>query len=249
MIKIGCVARYFNPFGNEVKFAKENRFELLQVWYDKEGFQHKAYDEQTRIIREFNFPTIIHAVLDINDIDEHVPRLVQILKTLGHSEIIIHPVCKSERITEGTIYKLAHKVKGALNILGDEGITLYLEDNSKLDPVFTSAQEIEIMLEKNPGLEFLLDVAHIDSYDHLKDMLRIRMPKILHIADRHLEVVHEHLPLGQGNIDFKYIFQDILKGFNGKIIFEVTQSDEDIISSKRILESFINNEKESVKYA
>lgn len=246
MIKIGCVARYFKTFESEIEFAKENGFEFLQVWYDKEGFQHKDYDEQTNIIKESGYPTIIHAVLDINEIDEHVPKLTKILKTLGHKELIIHPVCKSERITEGTIYKLAHKVKAALDILSNERITLYLENNSKLDPVFTTSQEIEIMFEKNPELKFLLDVAHIDSYEHLKAMIDIKIPKVLHIADRHLEVIHEHLPLGQGNIDYKYIFQDILKGFDGKIIFEVTQSNEDIINSKRILESFINSGKGSV---
>jgi len=239
MIEIGYPARYFNPYCGEVNFARENGFRLLQVWYDKDGFQHKDYDEQTQIIKENDFPTIIHAVLDMNEIDEHVPRLVKILKTLEHKEIIIHPVCRSEEITEGSIYKLAHKVKSALDIFNNAGITLYLENNSKLDPIFTTAKEIEIMFEKNPELEFLLDIAHIDDYEHLKEMVSIRKPKILHIADRHLEIIHEHLPIGQGNIDYELIFKNILQGYNGRIILEVIQSDEDIINSKKIIERLI----------
>ena len=238
MIEIGCLARYFNTYEKEVKFAKDNGFSFLQIWYDKNGMQQKAIEEQTQIMKQYNYPAIIHAVLDVNEIEEHVLRLVKALKALEHKELIIHPVCRSERISEGTIYKLAHKVKIALEILNNEDITLYLENNSKLDPIFTTAKEIEIMFEKNPTLEFLLDVAHIDSYEHLKEMISIRQPKILHIADRHLEVVHEHLPLGQGNIDYDYIFRNILHDYHGKVILEVTQSDEDIINSRQLIQRY-----------
>lgn len=239
VIEIGCLARYFNSFGHEVKFAKENGFKFLQIWYDKDGLLLKDVEEQTHIIKHFNYSAIIHAVLDINEIIEHVPILLKVLKQLDHRELIIHPICKSEQITDGTIYKLAVNVKAALDVFTNEGIKLYLENNSKLDPIFTTTQEIEIMFERNPDLEFLLDVAHIDNYNHLKEMISIRKPKILHIADRHLEAVHEHLPLGQGNIDYEYIFRNILQGYEGKVILEITQSDEDIIYSKNLIEKYI----------
>jgi sugar phosphate isomerase/epimerase len=242
VIEIGCLARYFNPYEREVQFAKENDFRFLQIWYDKNGLLLKDVEEQTNILKQFSYTAIIHAVLDLNEIGEHVPRLVKVLKTLNHSELIIHPVCKSERITDNTIYKLADKVKVAFDILANKGISLYLENNSKLDPIFTTTQEIEIMFEINPDLEFLLDVAHIDNYKHLKEMISIRKPKILHIADRHLEVIHEHLPLGQGNIDYEFIFKNILQNYEGKVILEVAQSDEDIIYSKKLIENYAMNE-------
>lgn len=64
------------------------------------------------------------------------------------------------------------------------------------------------------------------------------MPKILHVADRHFEVIHEHLPIGQGNIDYKYIFTNILNEFDGKIILEIIQSSKDIIASKAKIEEY-----------
>ena len=94
------------------------------------------------------------------------------------------------------------------------------------------------MFSINPNLQFLIDVAHIDNYEHLKSMLKIRMPKILHIADRHLEQIHEHLPIGQGNIDYKYIFTNILNGFDGKIVLEIIQSSNDMINSKAKIEEY-----------
>ncbi len=237
-MQIGCLARYFNPYGEEVEFAKNNHFQFMQIWYDRNGIALKKDLNPIEIIRKYDFPTIIHAVLDLNEIEEHIPRLIEIIKYLGHRELIIHPICKSEEIKPRTIYKLSEKVRFALEKLEKENITLYLENNSRLDPIFNESMEIEIMFQENPHLQFLLDIAHINNYEHLRSMIKIEMPKILHIADRHLEVIHEHLPLGQGNIDYKYIFTNILNGFDGKIVLEIIQSSNDMLNSKAIIEEY-----------
>ena len=237
-MQIGCLARYFNPYREEVEFAQNNNFKFMQIWYDRNGIALKKDLNPIEIIKKYDFPTIIHAVLDINEFEEHVPKLLEIMKYLGHQELIIHPICESEEITSQTIYKLSDKVRFALEELAKENITLYLENNSRLDPIFNQPNELEIMFKQNPSLEFLLDIAHIDNYEHLKSMIKIKMPKVLHIADRHLEVIHEHLPIGQGNIDYKHIFADILKEFHGKIVLEIIQSSNDIISSKAKIEEY-----------
>ena len=237
-MQIGCLARYFNPYEEEVIFAKNNNFQFMQIWYDRNGIALKRDLNPIETIKKFNFPTIIHAVLDINEFEEHVPKLIEILKYLGHNELIIHPICKSEEINPKTIYKLSEKVSFALKELEKENITLYLENNSRLDPIFNELNEIEIMFSANTNLQFLLDVAHIDNYEHLKSMIKIKMPKILHIADRHLEQIHEHLPIGQGNIDYEYIFTDILNEFDGKIVLEIVQSSEDMLNSRAKIEEY-----------
>lgn len=125
-------------------------------------------------------------------------------------------------------------------MLQKEGIALYLENNSKLDPIFTTSREIEIMFKENKELEFVLDIAHMDDYKHLQEMVAIKYPKMLHITDRPLEDIHNHVPIGQGNIDFRYIFDNIMPGYSNKVIIEVFQSDEGIIETrdyiKRILD-------------
>ncbi|QAA33600.1 sugar phosphate isomerase/epimerase family protein [Clostridium manihotivorum] len=240
MVEIGCLARFNNPYEEEVEFALKNNFKIMQVWYDKDGIRNYEQEEnRLNKIISYGFPTIIHAVLDINEMEEHAVKLIGILNKLKHKELIIHPVCHSENIEEATIYKLSDVIGRVLGLLKPNGITLYLENNSKIDPIFSTSKEIEIMFANNPDLEFLLDIAHIYSYEHLKEMVSIKMPKILHITDKYFNIIHEHLPLGQGEIDFKYIFDEILYNYDGKIILEITKEDEDIIRSKEIVEELL----------
>ena len=70
-------------------------------------------------------------------------------------------------------------------------------------------------------------------------MVSIKVPQILHITDKHFDIIHEHLPIGHGEINFKYIFDEILFDFNGKIILEVTNDNVDIVKSKEIIESLV----------
>jgi sugar phosphate isomerase/epimerase len=239
MIQIGCLARFFNKYEEEVAFAKCHGFDLMQIWYDRNGIAlNKDSSPKENAIKEFDFPTIIHAVLDINEFEEHIPKIIDMLVFLKHKELIIHPICESEEITADTIYKLCGKVSFALERLSEKGITLYLENNSRLDPIFNTPKEIAIILNNNPNLEFLLDVAHIESYEHLNEIVAVRMPKALHIADKHFAVIHEHLPIGEGDLDYEFIFNNVLREFEGKIILEVIQSESAIIASRdKILEA------------
>lgn len=240
MVKIGCCARFNNLYEKEVDFAKKNNFKLMQVWYDNDGIRnHESEENRLEKIIRYGFPTIIHALLDINEIEQHTLNLVKILNRLNHNELIIHPICHSEAIGENTIYKLSNIIKRTLELLNDNGITLYIENNSALDPIFSTSKEIEIVFTNNPNLEFLLDIAHIYDYEQLKEMVSIKKPKILHIADKRFNIIHEHLPIGYGEINFKYIFDQILCNYDGKIILEVVKEDSDIIKSKDIIESLL----------
>lgn len=240
MVQMGCLARFFNRYKDEVKFAKGNDFSFMQLWYDNKGLcLHHQDKDFIDTINKYGFPTIVHAVLNINEFGEHIPKLLEILNKLGHKELIIHPICENEIINEQTIDRLDESVKYALSLLVPKGITIFLENNSKLDPIFTDTYEIEKIFSHNKELEFVLDIAHIDNVHHLQEMINIKRPKILHLADRHFNIVHEHLPLGEGEIDFKYIFSNVLTDYEGKIILEITNSDLDIINSKSSIEDLI----------
>ena len=43
------------------------------------------------------------------------------------------------------------------------------------------------------------------------------------------------MPIGKGIIDFNIVFNDILKDFDGLIIMEIKNTDENILDSKRKL--------------
>lgn len=66
-MEIGCLARFFNRYIDEVEFAKSNRFKLMQLWYDNRGLcLHEEDVNAVDVINNSDFPTIIHAVLNIN---------------------------------------------------------------------------------------------------------------------------------------------------------------------------------------
>ena len=240
MIEYGCLAHFKYPYTERVAFAKENGFSFLQVWYDRNGISLFEKDrDPVEVIRSADFPSIIHAVLDIDEYRNHIPLLVEIMKRLNHKEIIIHPVCESEPITGKTIIRLIDEIRYAHDSFRESGITLHVENNSRLDPILNSSEDVKMLFDSLPNAEFLLDLAHIDDYDHLRRLVEVKYPKIIHVADRHLEKIHEHLPIGEGDIDFEMIFRDILPDFAGRIILEITQDNAKLVDSrKRITEYF-----------
>jgi len=234
MIEYGFGAKILkHGFSDRVIFAKENGFDFIQLWYAEEGLEIFPDDPPFPLPFKLNpFPTIIHAVLKPDQISVKIAELAPILKELGHHELIVHPVLKGEPRTKETLELLSREIKLALKYLSPHSITMFLENNSPVNPLFHTPEEIKDILTRNPDLGFLMDVAHIKDLETLEKIVEIRMPQILHIADRNLDVLHEHLPLGEGKIDFKRIFSGPLLRFSGKIVLEITQSDAALKNSK-----------------
>lgn len=237
MIQYGCLSRYFNLYKNETIFAKENKFSFLQLWYDNSGLVlHKDDMPFLETIKKNSFPSIIHALLDINDFESCIPNLVKTIMDLNHKEVIIHPICERKKISEPN-EKLNKLIKEYVKFF--KGIKIYLENNAKIDSFFNKEEEIKYIFDENPDIEFLLDIAHTDSYEQLNNLIKIKYPKILHVSDKRSGIDHEHLPIGKGDINFEIIFNRLFKKFEGKIIFEIQKEDKDIINSRRKIESII----------
>jgi len=239
MIKYGCLAHFDHYYLDDIEFAKQNGFSFLQVWYDNKGIILRKEINPIESLKSNNFPFIIHAVLDICEFEEQISKLNQILGYLNQKELIIHPVCKNEKIDTNTNTKLSKLIKKTINEFKYDGINVYLENNSKLDPIFSSFEDIQEVIIDNPELELLFDIAHMESYEQIVKVNGLRNPKILHIADRNLSTIHEHLEIGKGNIDFVKIFNEILTGNEYRIILEIVESDTVIIKSKNIINEII----------
>lgn len=240
MIQFGRSIRWFNEYEAEIQFSKENGFDFHQIWYSKGSIiLDKVPEPKEETIKNCGFPAIFHALFDINDFEKYLPKLIDILKYLSHKEVIIHPICRSEEINSQTISKLCEKVSYASKELRGNGIKLILENNSKLDPIHYKVDEIHLMFARNPDVELLLDIAHIDGYNHLKEIVNIKNPKFLHIADKHFNTIHEHLPIGKGEIDYKIVFNEILTDFDGKIILEIVDEDSEVVNSKVAIERIV----------
>lgn len=246
MIKYGRSIRWFNNYEDEVEFSKVNGFDFMQIWFVKgELVLDKVLYPKENYVLNSGFPVMIHSVYDIDDFDKYNDELIRILKYFNHSEVIIHPVCESIIINSDTIFKLADNIYRTNKLLQANKIKLYIENNSIMDKINYTSDDIKKVFDKNPDIELLLDIAHIDDYDHLQNIIEVKFPKCLHVADKHFSVEHEHLPLGQGELDFELIFKKYLHGFNGKIIFEVVDTDEEIIKTKNIIQKLLNAKAET----
>jgi sugar phosphate isomerase/epimerase len=240
MVEWGRSVRWFNDYQNEIEFSESNRFDFMQIWYMKgDLILDKVSSPKEQYVLNSNFPVIIHAVYDIDDYDKYNSKLIQILNYLKHKEVIIHPVCENTQVNPNTIYLLADNIYKTNQLLRGNDIRLYIENNSVIDKINYTPNDLKVVFDRNPDVELLLDIAHIDGYEHLQKIIDVKFPKCLHIADKHLNVDHEHLPIGEGELDFDLIFKSYLKGYDGKIIFEVVDTDEKIIKSKNIIETIL----------
>lgn len=242
MIEYGRSIRWFNNYSDEIEFSKLNKFDFMQIWFMKgDLILDKVLEPKELYVLDSKYPVIIHAVYDIDDFDKYNGELIRILKFLNHKEVIIHPICEVEPINSETIYKLADKIYITNQLLKLNNIKLYIENNSVIDKINYTAEDLKIIFDRNPDVELLLDIAHIDDYNHFQEISEVKFPKCLHIADKHFSVEHEHLPIGQGELDFELIFKNYLKGYDGKIIFEVVDCDEEIIKSKNRIQNILQN--------
>lgn len=242
MIKIGRNLRDNFKYIDEVEFSKKNKFDFIQVWYDKDGLEVNCdNNSKLEFIKQCDFPTIIHAMLDINELSHHTFELVNILKFLDNRDLIIHPITQIKSSSSYQLEKFSKEIGKMLSVFREEGIQLHVENNSRKMPFFSDTKDIISILRKHENLEILLDLAHIEDYEQLKQIVKVRRPKIIHVADRHFSIVHEHLPIGNGEIDFEYIFHEILYDFSGDIILEITKDNKSIVDSKDKILKYLEN--------
>jgi len=233
VIEFGRALRWYNDYDNEIEFSKQNGFGFMQIWFSKEKLLINNIEEPIEAyLKARNFPLVIHAVFEPDDFVVHDDILIEILKYLGHSEVIIHPVSsQSKEISDTANRDLSENIKRINAKFKDNGIVLYVENNSRLDKLNYTIDDLSLFFAANPDVELCLDIAHIDSYEHLQDIIKVKYPRMLHISDKRFSVEHEHLPIGMGDLDFELIFSKYLRDFNGKIILEIPEEDDVIIDS------------------
>jgi len=237
MVTKGIALRFKEDYADEIKFAKSHNFDFFQVWFYNGELCANSLSEPREIkIKEHGFPIIIHAAFDINDFEKHGQRLLELVEFFGHSEVIIHPVCTSETITEKTVFTLAKKLDLIYEKLEKRDVKLYVENNSTIDGFFNSVEDLRVVFDNNTNFGLLIDLAHINDYDHLINIVKMRRPECIHIADKRFGVPHEHLTLGKGDLDFHMIFRDIIPDFDGRIILEAVKTKNGVAKSKGIID-------------
>lgn len=238
MVHNGMALRYKENYQSEIEFAKTLGFDFFQIWFFNGVLSVDSLQEpKENEIKDCGFPIIIHAVFDINDFEKHGQRLLELVDFFNHSEVIIHPVCTSEEISDETVYVLSGKLKSINNEFRKRKVKLYVENNSIIDRFFNTVEDLRVVFDHNADIGLLLDLAHINDNEHLRDIIKMRKPECIHIADKRFGVPHEHLTLGEGDLDFDMIFTQLIPKYEGRIILEAVDSKEDIEKSKRKIDS------------
>jgi len=154
MIEYGRSIRWFNNYKDEIDFSKSNKFDFMQIWFSKgELVLDKVLFPKEEYVLNSKFPVIIHAVYDIDDYDKYNNELIRILKYLNHTEVIIHPVCKSLIINSQTINLLADNIYKTNQLLKKNNIKLYIENNSVMDKINYTPSGLKVVFDKNPDVE------------------------------------------------------------------------------------------------
>lgn len=241
MITIGRTIRWYNNYIDEVNFCKENGFDFIQIWFkDGQIVLDNIPEPKIEYIKKIGFPVIYHAVFTPADFDLYGDTLLDMVEFLCDTEVIVHPVYDKTLVTDKTELELVEKAVEFSRKAKNRGITWYLENNSVIDKFHYKREELQMLYDADSYVEQLLDIAHIDNYEHLKEIIDVKYPKCLHVAGKHFNKEHEHLSLTQGDIDYNLVFKQHLQDFDGRIILEVVDTDQEIIRSREIIEKAIS---------
>jgi sugar phosphate isomerase/epimerase len=244
MIRFGRSLRWTNDYDFEVNFSKKIGIDFHQIWYSPStGISANGLLEpKEKDIAKKKFPAIIHALLDISEFNTiNIQHISEITEIIGINEIIIHPICRKNVISDDTVKELSEKLNFMNRLVQKFNHTLFIENNAKMDPINYLVNDLKYIFEKNEALEFLLDIAHIDDYNHLYELINVKMPKKIHVSDKRFCFAHEHLSLGKGDLNLTLIFNFLKdKNFSGDIIMEMIDTDEQIEHSLNIIKNFFD---------
>jgi len=158
-------------------------------------------------------------------------------------------VGKTERSRENFLHNFANSMTELTQVGVQHGVELMLENvPSESDHPLESLECFSQVMSDVPALKFHFDVAHAfieNRMKGVKNYLEAFSARLVHIHmhDNHGDY-DEHLPLGQGKIDFKKVIK-LLKGYqyNRTITFEVFTSTVDAANSRDLLKKWWNRTK------
>jgi len=239
---IGRGIREATKYADEVALSRKCGYDFNQVWFfNGDMLIGDNIPNRAEYIKSLGFPIIIHAMFTLDDFTRYSDKLIELVKYFGHKEVIIHATGKIEG-DSSAVQNANLKLRDLLADINAKfkklNVRVYVENNDqRLHNICGTKEQLETMLSS--GVELLMDTGHVDSYEHIKEIIKIKRPACLHLANKRFSAGHEHLPLSRGDIDWNFFFSRLLPNYTGRIIVEVGNefaTDEDFEESKKVLD-------------
>jgi len=249
------LAFYEVPLENALIWGESKNFNLLEIVAENnhvidEEMIHSVKD----ILSSYSFEYTVHSPFsDINisslnksirkESIKQVKYTIYAVNEIGGKIMTFHPgrhSAATNKAKENTKKILFDSLKEISEYNEDYGVTIALENmpDTFITTMKVSQEILEVLENKHlSGIKHTMDVGHLETnnvniehYIHdLKDFL-----VHIHLHDN-LGEFDNHLPLGEGNINFPKIFKALKNiNYSGRMILEMTKT-EDILKSREFL--------------
>jgi len=250
------LAFYEEPLENALSWGESNNFGLLEIVAENNhAIEEETLPEIKNLTSSYNFDYTVHSPfsdINISSLNKSVRKesirqvkySIFAVNEIGGKILTFHPgrhSAATSKSRENTKKMLFDSLKEISDYNKDYGVTIALENmpDTFITTMKVSKEVLEVLENKQLlGIKHTMDVGHletnnVDIGEYIYDLRNYLIH--IHLHDNFGEF-DNHLPLGDGNINFPRIFRTFKEiNYTGRIILEMTKT-EDILKSREFLE-------------
>lgn len=249
------LAFYEDPLESALSWGENNNFKLLEIVAENNHvIDEDSLSKVKDLLTSYSFEYTVHSPfsdINISSLNKSIRKesirqvkySIFAINQIGGKVLTFHPgrhSAATSKSKENTKKILFDSLKEISDYNKDYGVTIALENmpDTFITTMKVSQEVLEVLENKQLSeIKHTMDVGHletnnVDIGEYIHDLRKFLIH--IHLHDNFGEF-DNHLPLGEGNINFPKIFK-ALKDINytGRIILEMTKT-EDIINSRKYL--------------
>ncbi|MGW8193323.1 MAG: sugar phosphate isomerase/epimerase family protein [Desulforhopalus sp.] len=244
------------PVLQEINLFAELGFSYLELAMDQPEahYSHIAANQATitKALQDYAMGIVCHLPTFVSTADltdsirrascEEMKQSLNVAAGLGAEKVTVHPsmiggmgAFVADRARTYAYEFLSEMVE----LSGELGVTICLENMMPRNNFGVECAELDTIFRRFPTLQFTFDTGHANLGDNGKVRFQELVKKFgdrighIHLSDNR-GVHDDHLPLGQGNIDFRRLADDLQRlKYEGTVTFEVFDKDRQMLVNSR----------------
>jgi sugar phosphate isomerase/epimerase len=253
------------PLENYFPFAHENGFPWMELSCNNPSnflttFNPERIDNLKRLRDKYKLRYGLHSASFVNAaeiepvvrvaVEDHLLRYVELARALEAEYLVLHFGYHFSLFMDEVFRCLIKTYTPVVERAEKYGIPIGIENMNKIHEdaeiayLGVTIEELKRVFDAIPSRFFglTLDVAHASLLPGGAESFIAAFPDRIvstHISDNDL-VLDRHLPVGEGKIDFRKVFQKLIGiGFEGTLNIELPRSNPDRLLSKQRLEPIL----------